>query len=80
MAMAIIAAIAAQVAIYQNRNRQDTELEPFPTVTNLEKYTTNIQLMNRGGMRSFQTDIDDLETQCLVKTDASNVEIANMFD
>ena len=80
MAMAVLAFIAANIATWENRNRQDVELAPFPTETNLNRYTRYLKEMNRGAMRSFQTDIDDVETECLEKTDLSNADLAAMFD
>lgn len=70
----IIGQIAATFAIFQQ-----SRIQPMEQETTVERYSRYLQAMNKGGMRSFQSDPNDLETQCMETTAKTNALLDKMF-
>lgn len=69
---AVVGQIVATFAIMTNINKK-AEMEEEST---LERYSRYLQEMNIGGMKSMQSNPDDLETDCYAKT----LETNDLFD
>ena len=50
------------------------------TLSKTEVLSEQAQAFNRGCMRAMQSNPDNLDTSCIIKTEEVNLQLANVFD